>query len=286
MNKQMNENLYRSIIDNTSLLSDKWLKMRKEVPDSIYSTDADEKYETLLKEQNTLTTKTIASSLLDDKSEYQQNLEKWASIVAKSRADSGTPIYEVLEAVQNFREVIMDFLNEYAAKNDSAVTKQNILDWSRSIHMAFDKMINEFSQMYYQFTRDRMKAQHELIAELGAPVIPIGNSVAVLPLIGNVDTERARRVLETVPEKCMDKQVEKLFIDLSGVPIVDTMVAQQIYSIIQTLSLLGITTTLSGIRPEVAMTSIQLGFDLREVKTFSTLRQALLQMEMVIETQA
>ncbi|WP_456272837.1 STAS domain-containing protein [Bacillus sp. AK031] len=284
MSRKVNEELYRAIIDNTAALADKWLKMRKPVPESIYSADADGKYEELLREQNALTTKTVASSLLDDKKEYQLNLEQWAAMVAKSRADLGTPIHEVLEAVQNFRQVIMDFMAEYVLKHDEEMTKRNILNCNQSIHTAFDRLMQEFSKLYYQITRDRMKAQHELISELGAPVIPVGNDVAVLPLIGDVDTERARRIMETVPVKCIEKQVDKLFIDLSGVPIVDTMVAQQIYSIIQTLSLLGITTTLSGIRPEVAMTSIQLGIDLSEIKTFSTLKQALHEMGMKIES--
>jgi rsbT co-antagonist protein RsbR len=284
MVRKMNEALYKAIIDNTTALADKWLKMRKRVPDSIYSADAEGKYEELLREQNALTTKTIASSLLDDKTEYELNLEKWAGMVATSRADLGTPIFEVLEAVQNFRQVIMDFLNEFVLENETEITKQNILDWSQSIHNAFDMLMQEFSQLYYYITRERMKAQHELISELGAPVIPIGDNVAVLPLIGSIDTERARRLMETVPVKCIEKQVNKLFIDLSGVPIVDTMVAQQIYSIIQSLSLLGITTSLSGIRPEVAMTSIQLGIDLSEIKTFSTLKQALHEVGMRIES--
>ncbi|TYR72929.1 STAS domain-containing protein [Rossellomorea vietnamensis] len=275
MTQHVTEELYRAIIENQKTLADQWLKLRTKKSDSIYSADADEKYEKLLREQNVLTTKTIASSLLDDKEEYQQNLEQWAIMVAKSRADLGTPIYEVLEAVHGFRSIIMNFLNAYVMEKGDFITKEEIMKWNHSIHSAFDQLIQEFSEMYYNLTRERMKAQHDLIAELGAPIIPVGDTIAVLPLIGDIDTERARRIMEIVPMKCMEKRVDQLCIDLSGVPIVDTMVAQQIYSIIQALSLLGIKTSLSGIRPEVAMTSVQLGINFKQINTFNTLKQAL-----------
>ncbi|WP_079508785.1 STAS domain-containing protein [Mesobacillus jeotgali] len=278
MIENLNEKLYLAMIENKSALADQWLKMRKKRPNSIYSADADQKTEKLLREQNALTTKTIASSLLDDKKEYHENLEQWAAIVAKSRADMGTPIYEVLEAVHQFRTVIMDFLERYVGAQGNSITKQHLLTWNYSIHSAFDFMIQEFSKVYYQITRDRMKAQHELISELGAPVIPLGDTIAVLPLIGDIDTDRAKRIMETVPAKCIEEKVDKLCIDLSGVPVVDTMVAHQIYSIIQVLSLLGINTFLSGIKPEVAMTSVHLGIDFKGINTFNTLQQALQKM--------
>jgi rsbT co-antagonist protein RsbR len=278
MTENLNGKLYKAIVENKTALADQWLKMRKKRPNSIYSADADEKYEKLLRKQNALTTKTIASSLLDDKEEYHENLEQWATIVAQSRADLGTPIYEVLEAVHQFRLVIMDFLDRYVEEEEDSITKQHLQNWNHSIHSAFDFMIQEFSKAYYQITRERMKAQHELIAELGAPVIPLGDTIAVLPLIGDIDTDRAKRIMDTVPAKCIEKQVDKLCIDLSGVLVVDTMVAQQIFSIIQVLSLLGIKTFLSGIKPEVAMTSVHLGIDFKGINTFNTLQQALQKM--------
>jgi rsbT co-antagonist protein RsbR len=282
MTQSMNEKLYNALVENKTVLAEQWLQMRGKKTNSIYSIDADEKYEMLLREQNALTTQTIASALLDDKEEYHQNREQWASMVAGSRADLGTPIYEVLESVHQFRSVIMDFLNIYVEDMEKEITNKQVLGWSQSIHTAFDLLIQEFSKMYYDITRDRMKAQHELIAELGSPVIPVGEAIAVLPLIGDIDTERAARIMESVPARCMEEQIGTLCIDLSGVPVVDTMVAQQIYSIIQALSLLGIKTALSGIRPEVAMTSVQLGINLKDINSFHSLKQALQKMGMAI----
>ncbi|HAQ06507.1 MAG TPA: sulfate transporter, partial [Bacillus bacterium] len=127
MTENINEKLYKAIIENKTALADQWLKMREKRPNSIYSADADEMYEKLLREQNALTTKTIASSLLDDQKEYHENREQWVTTVAKSRADLGTPIYEVLEAVHRFRTVIMNFLDTYVAEHEEATSKQHLL---------------------------------------------------------------------------------------------------------------------------------------------------------------
>ncbi|MER2237059.1 MAG: STAS domain-containing protein, partial [Psychrobacillus sp.] len=70
--------------------------------------------------------------------------------------------------------------------------------------------------------------------------------------------------------------LDKLFIDISGVSIIDTMVANELYKFMEVLSLLGIRPYISGIRPEVAHTSVQLGLDFGKISTFSSLKQALL----------
>lgn len=121
MKEQMNEKLYQALIENKGDLADQWLKLREKRPNSLYSDDADEKYQVLLKEQNALTTKTITSSLLEDKKEYKLNLEQWANMVAQSRADMGTPIYEVLEAVHYFPSSNYEFLNTNVAEHDEDI---------------------------------------------------------------------------------------------------------------------------------------------------------------------
>ena len=97
-----------------------------------------------------------------------------------------------------------------------------------------------------------------------------------MPVIGEIDTTRARSLLEDVPYKCVEVGINKLFIDISSVTFMDTMVANEMFHLIDVLQLLGIKTSLSGIRPEVAQASIQLGVDFGNISTFSSLKQALL----------
>ncbi|MFJ7510845.1 STAS domain-containing protein [Peribacillus simplex] len=271
---KIDENLYRYILDNSSKITENWLALREKQSGSIYSMDSNVEIEKLLREQNTLTIKTVTSALLEDKTAFIDTMEQWATLVAKSRVESGTPIYEVLEALNKVRETYWAFITDYMLQ-DKGITKDTIIRWSRLINGAFDQLNREFTEQYYLLTKERLLAQQELINELGAPVIPIVDAIAVLPLIGEIDTYRAKEILNATPSKCISKNVTHLFIDLSGVSLLDTMVAQQIYQLISTLNLLGIQSTISGIRPEVAQTSIQLGLDFSQVSTHSTLKQAL-----------
>ncbi|WP_349728619.1 STAS domain-containing protein [Peribacillus frigoritolerans] len=271
---KIDENLYRYILDNSSKITENWLALREKQSGSIYSMDSNGEIEKLLREQNTLTIKTVTSALLEDKNAFIATMEQWATLVAKSRVESYTPIYEVLEALNKVRETYWAFITEYML-NDTGITKDTIIRWGRLINGAFDQLSREFTEQYYLLTKERLLAQQELINELGAPVIPIVDAIAVLPLIGEIDTYRAKEILNATPSKCISKNVTHLFIDLSGVSLLDTMVAQQIYQLISTLNLLGIQSTISGIRPEVAQTSIQLGLDFSQVSTHSTLKQAL-----------
>lgn len=272
---KIDEKLYRYILDNSSKITENWLALREKQFGSIYSMDSNEEIEKLLREQNTLTIKTVTSALLEDKTVFIETMEQWATLVAKSRVESDTPIYEVLEALNKVREAYWGFITDYMLKDDTGITKATIIRWSRLINRAFDQLNREFTEQYYLLTKERLLAQQDLINELGAPVIPIIDAIAVLPLIGDIDTYRAKGILDTTPSKCISKNISHLFIDLSGVSLLDTMVAQQIYQLIGTLNLLGIQSTISGIRPEVAQTSIQLGLDFSQVSTHSTLKQAL-----------
>jgi len=272
--RKIDKELHQYILDRASLITENWLNMREKQDGSIYSVNADAVVEQQLRIQNTLTIATVTSALLDDCEIFKENMVEWALIVAESRVKSDTPIYEVLEAINKVRETywktIVTFINE-----QEKVMKDDIIRWNFVIHKAFNKLIGRFNELYYELTRMRLGAQQELIHELSAPVIPLVDSIAVLPLTGDIDTHRAGRMLENVSEKCTAAEISHLFIDLSGVTIVDTMVAQQLFQVTKTLSLLGIDSTISGIRPEVAQTSIQLGLDFCGISTHSTLKQAL-----------
>ncbi|MDX1807759.1 MAG: STAS domain-containing protein, partial [Paenisporosarcina sp.] len=90
-----------------------------------------------------------------------------------------------------------------------------------------------------------------------------------------IDSIRANHILENTLGQSVRLDITTLIMDLSGVPMVDTMVANEIFKIITSLGLLGISTILTGIRPEVAQTSVQLGIDFKEITTYSSLKQAI-----------
>lgn len=274
--KRQDKILYNFLTENSSYITDQWLERRERKDGSIYSVDSDENVEKMLREQNALTIQTIASSLLEDKTELDQNIKNWASIVAESRVNSDTPIYEVIDAVNKFEDTLHQVLADFVEENEAVIDKKDILRWNRSISFAFSKLTMNFSKIYYEITRERLFSQEQLIQDLSTPIIPIFEAVAVLPLIGELDSLRADKLIDAIPQKCVELQIEHLFIDLSGMPVVDTMVAHQLYQLISVLNLLGIASTVSGFRPEVAQTSTQMGIRFDRGSTYSTLKQALL----------
>ncbi|MED1206043.1 STAS domain-containing protein [Heyndrickxia acidicola] len=270
---QHDQALYEYLNENMPNITEDWLQRRTMEAGSIYSLNANKSIERLLREQNTRTLLTVSEILIDNDA-FEKSMKDWAIDVAKSRVEMDTPVYEVMAALSRVRESYWRYVEKFSAENEE-IEKEDILKWSNVIHTAFDRLINSFVESYYKITRTRLYAQQALIDELSSPVIPIMDHIAVLPLIGDIDTKRAKMIQEIIPSKCAEANIQHLFIDLSGVTIVDTMVAQQIYHLTQILNLLGIHSTISGIRPEVAQTSIQLGLDFSRIDTFSSLKQAL-----------
>nr|WP_249292419.1 STAS domain-containing protein [Metabacillus flavus] len=116
-------------------------------------------------------------------------------------------------------------------------------------------------------------AQHA-VDELSIPVVKIEEGIGILPVIGDIDTRRAQLLMVTALEKSAEFKLEYLILDLSGVPVIDTMVAQQIFQVLEALRISGVTSKISGIRPELAITMTQLGVNF-EVQSFSSLHQAI-----------
>ncbi|MFP3729131.1 STAS domain-containing protein, partial [Priestia filamentosa] len=124
------------------------------------------------------------------------------------------------------------------------------------------------------YSESRLKAQQEMINELSSPIISLTKHVALLPLVGDIDTARAKFILDSTLTQCTEREIHHLLVDLSGVVMIDTMVAQQLFQLIETLNLIGVTSTFSGIRPEIAQTAVQLGINFNRVSIVSTLEQA------------
>jgi rsbT co-antagonist protein RsbR len=117
--------------------------------------------------------------------------------------------------------------------------------------------------------------QRGVINDLGVPVIPISADVLVMPLVGALDTARLQQVQERGLQALERTSARTLVLDITGVPIVDSQVAQGFLMTVRSARLLGAEVMLVGIRPEVAQALVGLGIELGEVHTFSDLQSAL-----------
>jgi rsbT co-antagonist protein RsbR len=117
--------------------------------------------------------------------------------------------------------------------------------------------------------------QRTMLRDLSVPVIPINAHTLVMPLVGALDSDRLRQLQEQSLQALSRTSARNLVLDITGVPIVDTHVAQGLLMTVRSARLLGAEVTLVGIRPEVAQTIVGIGIDLRDVRTFSDLQSAL-----------
>lgn len=121
----------------------------------------------------------------------------------------------------------------------------------------------------------QLRRQRDEILELSTPVIQVWDKVLALPIIGTLDSSRAARLTESLLEKIAEHQAEVVILDISGVPAIDTLVAQHLLRTVQAATLMGAVSIMSGVRPETAQAMVHLGIDLGRLRSRNTLRDAL-----------
>jgi PAS domain S-box-containing protein len=120
-----------------------------------------------------------------------------------------------------------------------------------------------------------LQRQRDEILELSTPVIQVWDNILVLPVIGTLDSVRAARLTESLLERIALQQAEVVILDISGVPAIDTDVAQHLLRTVEAARLMGTTSVLSGVRPETAQAIVHLGIDLGNLRSRNTLKDAL-----------
>jgi len=124
--------------------------------------------------------------------------------------------------------------------------------------------------------RERMiEAQQDSLRELSTPLIPLSEHVVAMPLVGTIDTHRASQIMETLLEGLARLQASVAILDISGVRVVDTQVADALLRATRAAKLLGAQVLLTGISPEIAQTVVHLGADMSGILTMATLREGL-----------
>jgi DNA-binding LacI/PurR family transcriptional regulator/anti-anti-sigma regulatory factor len=133
----------------------------------------------------------------------------------------------------------------------------------------------EQQQEVLQGAYERERALANTVRELGCPTITLGNQALLVPLIGFIDSHRAKQIIEVVLQAVSAQPTQDVLLDVRGVPIIDTHVASVLIQLAQMLALLGARTMLIGVRPEIAQSIISLGVDLRSLNAHSSLEHAL-----------
>jgi len=128
----------------------------------------------------------------------------------------------------------------------------------------------------YQKSREAViERQQQELLELSTPVVKLWEGVLAVPMIGTLDSNRTQLVMESLLQRIVDTGSELAIIDITGVPTVDTLVAQHLLKTVTAIRLMGADCIISGIRPQIAQTIVHLGIDLQGITTKASLADAL-----------
>ncbi|PPA68502.1 STAS domain-containing protein [Jeotgalibacillus proteolyticus] len=152
---------------------------------------------------------------------------------------------------------------------------EDILFVANRLNYLLDLRLTNSILDYESYKDEIARRNREEIIELAAPIVPLKSGMAILPLIGSIDQERAEHLLSKAVPKLSTMEVNCLIIDFSGIYKIDNEVASHIFSLLEVLKLLGIDATVTGLRPELAQSIVLSGIDFTGVKTFSSVMQAL-----------
>ena len=145
--------------------------------------------------------------------------------------------------------------------------------WSCS--MLVDNMAQWTVTTYQRTREDIIRRQQQELLELSTPVIKLWDGVLAVPMIGTLDSQRTQLVMEALLQRIVETGAELAIIDITGVPTVDTLVAQHLLKTVSAIRLMGAECIISGIRPQIAQTIVHLGIDLQGIATKSSLADAL-----------
>jgi rsbT co-antagonist protein RsbR len=190
--------------------------------------------------------------------------------LSQSTAAQGVSAGDTSRFVLAIKRPLFDAMARDHAKDPQAMSAG--IWWASTLA---DRMA-QFTVTTYQQSRESiiMRQQQELL-ELSTPVIKLWDGVLAVPMIGTLDSSRTQLVMEALLQRIVDTGSELAIIDITGVPTVDTLVAQHLLKTVTAIRLMGAECIISGVRPQIAQTIVHLGIDLQGITTKSTLADAL-----------
>ncbi|KJS00219.1 MAG: hypothetical protein VR68_07290 [Peptococcaceae bacterium BRH_c4a] len=215
--------------------------------------------------------KAVAGGNLEDITapEYD-GVNRFLASLAASRANQGFSPSETATYIFSLKNIVFKFLQEEYSDRPEALLKAAI-DFSALV----DKLGLITFETYVKGREEVIREQQKSMLELSTPVIQIWDEILVSPLIGTIDSARARQIMENLLESIVATKSSIVIMDITGVPAVDTEVANRLLRTMQAAKLMGAECILTGIGPQISQTIVHLGVDLGGVITRASLRDGL-----------
>lgn len=257
----MNKLIATYIHENIDEILEEWkIKMEEETDDRFFQVMSDQVIDHTAREFGEL----MISSLTEEKETYRGRLNEFSVQIVRF----GWSVSFVLKALSNFTEVIYENLEKAGYLNE-----RNYKSYREILNNWLTPITHSIVDAYSKVWEKTVSLQKIALQELSASLIPVFEKISVMPLVGTIDTERAKLIMENLLQGVVKHRAEVVLLDITGVPVVDTMVAHHIIQAADAVRLVGAKCMLVGIRPEIAQTIVTLGINLNDFTTTSTLQR-------------
>ena len=199
-----------------------------------------------------------------------KQLREFLEALIRSRVEQGFSSAETATFIFSFKKPLFQALRAEAGGNAEALAQEI---WAAT--ELLDSLGMHTVTAFQRAREELITRQQEEMLELSTPVVKLWDGILALPMIGTLDSARTQVVMESLLQKIVDTGSEMAIIDITGVPTVDTLVAQHLLKTVTALRLMGAECIISGVRPQIAQTIVHLGVDLQGVITKANLADAL-----------
>ena len=215
----------------------------------------------------------LGESLIKDEDRVPDSLIAWSKKNAEAQVSSEKNISEIVVRYPPTREIFSEIITRISLELHLSLEENAFI--LKRINKIMDTSLNETIYAYERLSAEfREKTQREM-AELSAPLVPVKEGIAILPLIGNIDYYRTQYIMEHVVSKIAEKQIDHLIADFSGILTINIEIANNLHQIGSMLRLMGVEVISTGMRPELAQTIINSGIVLSPSQVYSSVKQAL-----------
>ena len=217
----------------------------------------------------------LVEALRTDPAGDVQTSQSWTAVrdllatISRSRARQGFTTTETATFVFSLKQAIFSLLRREMGSDPA-----RLIDAIWQVSQMIDRLGLYTADTYQKGREDIISRQQQELMELSTPVVRLWDGVLALPLIGTLDSARTQVVMESLLQAVVDTESSIAIIDITGVPVVDTLVAQHLLKTVAAARLMGADCIISGIRPQIAQTIIHLGVDITAVVTKATLADA------------
>ncbi|TYS63428.1 STAS domain-containing protein [Sutcliffiella horikoshii] len=257
----MNQEIINYIEENRETIFNQWIDGMDEIGEK-------KEFKAISDKVYLSTSREYINLLLNNISKNSDDLSNVLTDFAEKIVRFGWPLVYVTEGLSLFGKIVYEGMTDQVEDSRKVSLIYDFDQWLRPVG-------NEILKSYTGSWEHTVSMQKIALQELAAPLIPVFDKISVMPLVGTIDTERARQIMENLLQGVVKHRAEVVLIDITGVPVVDTMVAHHIIQAAEAVRLVGAKCLLVGIRPEIAQTIVNLGINLDQIITKNSLKKGI-----------